>query len=163
MSWSAGTRYLEGLLVIIDGGKGLYAAVKKAFRKRALVQRCSGTNAKTVVSHLSKSEQVAWRQRLQRAYNCPEYKEAFVALEQLHRELEERNQTAAGSWEDGLDETLTPHRLGAYGVLGRSRRRTALNPSTFSSRNAARRSTIGRTRANASAGWQRRSWTSNRA
>ena len=29
----------QGLLVIIDGGKGLQAAVKKAFRKRALIQR----------------------------------------------------------------------------------------------------------------------------
>ncbi len=30
----------EGILVIIDGGKGLRAAVKKAFRGRAVVQRC---------------------------------------------------------------------------------------------------------------------------
>ena len=30
----------QDLLVIIDGGKGLQAAVKKAFRKRALLQRC---------------------------------------------------------------------------------------------------------------------------
>ncbi len=30
----------EGVLVIVDGGKGLRAAVKKAFRNRALVQRC---------------------------------------------------------------------------------------------------------------------------
>jgi transposase-like protein len=30
----------DGVLVIIDGGKGLRAAVNKAFRSRALVQRC---------------------------------------------------------------------------------------------------------------------------
>ena len=30
----------QGLLVIVDGGKGLRAAVHKAFRHRALVQRC---------------------------------------------------------------------------------------------------------------------------
>ena len=30
----------QGLLVIVDGGKGLRAAVRKAFRHRALVQRC---------------------------------------------------------------------------------------------------------------------------
>jgi transposase-like protein len=29
-----------GLLVVIDGGKGLRAAVRQAFQKRALVQRC---------------------------------------------------------------------------------------------------------------------------
>ena len=30
----------EGVLVIVDGGKGLRAAVKRAFHNRALVQRC---------------------------------------------------------------------------------------------------------------------------
>ena len=30
----------QGMLVILDGGKGLRAAVRKAFRHRALVQRC---------------------------------------------------------------------------------------------------------------------------
>ncbi len=34
--------------------------------------------------------------------------------------LEERNQSAAASLEEGLEETLTLHRLGVYGVLGRS-------------------------------------------
>ena len=30
----------QGVLVILDGGKGLRTAVRKAFRNRALVQRC---------------------------------------------------------------------------------------------------------------------------
>ena len=54
------------------------------------------------------------------AYNRPEYEEALTALEQLHGELEERNQSAAGSLEEGLEETLTLHRLGVHAVLGRS-------------------------------------------
>ena len=37
----------QGLLVIVDGGKGLRAAVRQAFRHRALVQRVSGTSART--------------------------------------------------------------------------------------------------------------------
>ena len=35
-----GLEVSQGLLVIVDGGKGLRAAVRKAFRHRALVQRC---------------------------------------------------------------------------------------------------------------------------
>jgi putative transposase len=35
-------------------------------------------------------------------------------------ELEGRNQSAAASLADGLEETLTLHRLGVYGVLGAS-------------------------------------------
>ena len=54
----------------------------------------------------------------------PEYDEARAALETLHRELEDRNQSAARSLAEGFDETLTLHRLGLYGVLGRSLKTT---------------------------------------
>ena len=114
----------QGVLVILDGGKGLRAAVRKAFRHRALVHRCQWHKRENVVSYLAKREQAVWRQRLQRAYHCPEYEEARAALETLHRELEDRNQSAAGSLKEGLDETLTLHRLGLYGVLGRSLKTT---------------------------------------
>ena len=59
----------QGLLVIVDGGKGLRAAVRKAFRHRALVQRCQWHKRENVVSYVAKREQPVWRQRLQRAYN----------------------------------------------------------------------------------------------
>ena len=114
----------RGVLVILDGGKGLRAAVRKAFGHRALVHRCQWHKRENVVSYLAKREQAAWRQRLQRAYNRPEYDEARAALATLHRELEDRNQSAAGSLKEGLDETLTLHRLGLYGVLGRSLKTT---------------------------------------
>ena len=64
------------------------------------------------------------RQRLQRADTRPEYDEALAALQSLQHELEDRNQSAAGSLAEGLDETLTLHRLGVYGVLGRSLKTT---------------------------------------
>ena len=113
-----------GVLVIVDGGKGLRAAVKRAFRNRALVQRCQWHKRENVVRYLSKTEQAVWRKRLQRAYERPEYNEARAALEELHGELEERNQSATASLEEGLEETLTLHRLGVYGVLGRSLKTT---------------------------------------
>ena len=104
----------QGLLVIVDGGKGLRAAVRhRQWHKR-----------ENVVSYLAKREQPVWRQRLQRAYNRPEYDEALAALQSLQHELEDRNQSAAGSLAEGLDETLTLHRLGVYGVLGRSLKTT---------------------------------------
>ena len=114
----------QGVLVILDGGKGLRSAVRKAFRNRALVQRCQWHKRENVVRYLAKREQASWRQRLQRAYNRPAYDEALPALKTLHRELEDRNQSAAGSLAEGLDETLTLHRLGLYGVLGRSLKTT---------------------------------------
>ena len=74
-------------MVILDGGKGLRAAVRKAVRDRALVHRCQWHKRENVVSYLAKTEQASWRQRLQRAYNRPDYDETRAALETLHREL----------------------------------------------------------------------------
>ena len=110
----------RGLLVVLDGGKGLRAAVKKVFRNKVMVGRCQWHKRENVVNYLPKNEQTEWRRRLQWAYNRPTYAEALAALEQLHAELEEINQSAAGSLAEGLEETLTLHRLGVYGVLGRS-------------------------------------------
>ena len=95
----------QGVLVILDGGKGLRAAVRKAFRRRAVVQRCQWHKRENVVSYLAKTEQPLWRQRLQRAYHRPEYDEAVAALRQLHGEWEDRNQSAARSLTEGFDET----------------------------------------------------------
>ena len=78
-------------------GKGLRAAVRHAFRHRALVQRCQWHKRENVVSYLAKREQPVWRQRLQRAYNRPEYDEALAALQSLQH----RNQSAAGSLAEG--------------------------------------------------------------
>jgi len=116
--WERGLDLSQGLLVVIDGGKGLRSAVRQAFLKRALVQRCMWHKRENVVSYLPKSEQARWRQRLQRAYDRPTYTEAKAALTALHRELEGRNQSAAASLSEGIEETLTLHRLGVYELLG---------------------------------------------
>ena len=154
----------QGLLVIVDGGKGLRAAVRQAFRHRALVQRCQWHKRENVVSYVAKREQPVWRQRLQRAYNRPEYDEALAALKSLQHELEDRNQSAAGSLAEGLDETLTLHRLGVYGVLGRSLKTTnGLESINALIEERCAKVDHGRTRVNAIAGWPLRSWTSSHA
>ena len=110
----------QGILVIIDGGKGLRAGVRKCFKERSLVQRCQWHKRENVVSYLPRSDQAAWRKRLQRAYGRPTYAEAKQALEKILTELDEVNQSAAASLREGLEETLTLHRLGVFGKLGRS-------------------------------------------
>jgi len=114
----------EGILVIIDGSKGLRAAVRRAFARRAIVQRCVWHKRENVVGYLARGEQVAWRRRLQFAYTRPTYQEARKALERIHRELTERNESAAASLAEGLEETLTLHRLGVAPLLGRALRTT---------------------------------------
>jgi len=110
----------EGILVVIDGAKGLRAAVREAFPRRAVVGRCNWHKRENVVSYLPKGEQASWRKRLQKALDRPTYKEAEAALTKLHEELEEKNQSAAASLREGMEEVLTLHRLGVFEVLGRS-------------------------------------------
>jgi transposase-like protein len=113
-----------GLLVVIDGGKGLRSAVNKALKGRAVVQRCQWHKRENVVGYLARSDQATWRRRLQKAYERPTEKEARAALEALRVELEEKNQSAAASLAEGLEETLTLHRLNVFGLLGRSLKTT---------------------------------------
>lgn len=119
-----GLKSEAGLLVILDGGKGLRAAVKKVFQKKSVVQRCQWHKRENVLKYLPKSEQAAMRRRLQRAYQKPTYREAKAALEEILRELEARNLDAAGSLREGLEETLTLHRLGLFAQLGTSLKTT---------------------------------------
>lgn len=110
----------RGVLVVVDGGKGLRAAVRRVFDRYALVQRCQWHKRENVVTYLPKREQASWRQRLQRAYNRPTYQGARTTLRALRAELALRNESAAASLDEGLEETLTLHRLGLYVQLGAS-------------------------------------------
>jgi putative transposase len=127
-----GLKIAQGILVILDGGKGLGAAVRRAFGKKALVHRCQWHKRENVMDHLSKSEQAWWRKRLQRAYERPTYEEAKTALKEIRRDLEERNLSAVGSLDEGFEETLTLHRLGVFPVLGISLKTTNCLESIFS-------------------------------
>jgi transposase-like protein len=115
-----GLRSHEGLLVVLDGSKGLRQAVREVFGDGAQVQRCQWHKRENVVSYLPKRQQPEWRATLQRAYEQPTYAQAKAALDTLQRELRVLNESAARSLQEGLDETLTLHRLGVFGELGRS-------------------------------------------
>lgn len=113
-----------GALVVIDGAKGLRSGVLAAFKGQVLIQRCQWHKRENVISHLPRAEQKRWRQRLQHAYQRPTYNEAVQALKALRRELDEVNQSAVGSLDEGFEETLTLHRLGVFPLVGRSLKTT---------------------------------------
>lgn len=115
-----GLRYEQGLLVVIDGSKGLRRGVQEVFGETAQVQRCTWHKRENVVAYLPTTQQAEWRRKLQRAYEQATYAEAKATLDRLARELGVLNESAARSLAEGLDETLTLHRLGVAGELGRS-------------------------------------------
>jgi transposase-like protein len=109
-----------GLLVVIDGSKGLRKAVEEVLGVYALVQRCQWHKRENVVSYLAKTRQAEFRKKLQAAYREPGYGEAKRKLEAVRRELDLINQSAVKSLEEGLEETLTLHRLRMFRRLGPS-------------------------------------------
>jgi len=119
-----GLRVAPGLLCVIDGAKGLRAAIQTVFGAQALVQRCQWHKRENVVRYLPKAQQAPWRRRLQHAYERPTYTEARTALGRLRQELRTHNLSAAHSLDEGFEETLTLHRLGVFPVLGVSLKTT---------------------------------------
>jgi transposase-like protein len=119
-----GLQYEAGLLVVIDGAKGLHKAVTSVLKGHACVQRCQYHKRKNIESYLPKREQSRIRRKLEAAYAKPTYESARKSLDALKPELELTNQSALNSLEEGMEETLTLHRLGLMSMLGRSFRTT---------------------------------------
>lgn len=113
-------RFEKGLLCLLDGSKGLNKAVKEVFGKYCLVQRCQWHKRENVVSYLGQKDVPVFRAKLQSAYSEPDYEKAKVKLMEIRNELAKINRSAANSLEEGLEETLTLHRLGLAAELGRS-------------------------------------------
>jgi len=115
-----GLRTENGLLVVIDGGKGLHKAVETVFGNDAAIQRCQWHKRENVVAYLPESQKTRFRNKLQTAYAQPTYEQAKAALLRVRRELLPINESAARSLDEGLEETLTLHRLGLFTELGLS-------------------------------------------
>lgn len=115
-----GFSYRQGILCVIDGSKGIRKAVKETFGEYALVQRCHWHKRENVVSYLNERDQQTYRRRLNKAHHADTYGEAKQQLLTIKTELEVINRSAAKSLKEGLEETLTLHRLGLMELFGRS-------------------------------------------
>lgn len=115
-----GLHTANGILTVVDGSKGLVSATKTVFKREAVVQRCQWHKRENVVAYMSKGDQPRLRKRLQAAYDRPTYKEAAEALKKIQDDLKGSNQSAYASLQEGIEETLTLHRLGVFSQVGRS-------------------------------------------
>jgi putative transposase len=115
-----GLKHDHGLLVVIDGAKGLRKAVNKVLGKKAAVQRCHWHKRENVLGYLPTGLKPVFKRKLSTAYEKPTYAAAKAALRRIRSELAEVNASAAASLDEGLEETLTLHRLGLFKELGRS-------------------------------------------
>ena len=124
--------------MILDGGKGLRAAVRKAFHDRALVHRRAEWHKR---DDLAKREGLIGDSASSDG-TAATYTEALIVRSRRSTAAGGPEPIRGGSLAEGLDETLTlsvARRL--YGVLGRSLKTTnCLESINALSRNAVRRS-----------------------
>jgi transposase-like protein len=102
---------------VVDGAKALRAGIERVFGGRAEVQRCQIHKRRNVKEHLPKSAHDDTDRRIRNAYAMTSYAEAKAELGKIFRQLERINPSAAHSLEEGLEETLTVHRLGVGTLL----------------------------------------------
>ncbi|MGB7759799.1 MAG: IS256 family transposase [Bryobacteraceae bacterium] len=127
-----GLDFSEPRLYILDGGKALTAAVKKHAGESAAIQRCQVHKRRNVLDHLTDEQKPAIAKKLNAAYALEEYGAAKEALNQLHRELMDLNPSAARSLGEGMEETLTVHRLRLPAQLRKTMASTNVIESAFS-------------------------------
>jgi len=129
---SRGLDFTVPRLYVLDGSKALAAAVRRHAGEAAFIQRCQVHKRRNVIDHLPEEHKPAVKKKLQNAYAMTEYADARRALERLHRELMELNPSAARSLEEGMEETLTVHRLRVPPKLRRTLASTNVIESAFS-------------------------------
>jgi transposase-like protein len=127
-----GLDFTEPRLYILDGGKALTAAVKKHAGELAAIQRCQVHKRRNVLDHLTDEQKPAIAKKLNAAYALEGYDAAKEALNGLHRELMDLNPSAARSLGEGLEETLTVHRLHLPAQLRKTMASTNVIESAFS-------------------------------
>ena len=119
-------------LFVLDGSKALRSGVAKIFGTNVAVQRCQQHKRRNVLAHLPKEHQHAIDARISAAYKMADYDDAKKSLELTVRYLEKLNPSAAASLREGLEETLTVHKLGVAGLLRKTLQTTNPIESCFS-------------------------------
>ena len=129
---SRGLDFAVPRLYVLDGGKALTAAVKQHAGEAAAIQRCQVHKRRNVLDHLTDEQKPAVAKKLNAAYALEDHAAARQALDALHRELMDLNPSAARSLGEGLEETLTVHRLHVPMQLRKTLASTNVIESAFS-------------------------------
>jgi transposase-like protein len=127
-----GLDFTRPRLYVLDGGKALTAAVKKHAGESGAIQRCQVHKRRNVLDHLTEEQKPGVAKKLNAAYALEDYAAAKQALTVLHRELMDLNPSAARSLAEGMEETLTVHRLHLPMQLRKTMASTNVIESAFS-------------------------------
>jgi len=128
-----------GFLAVVDGGRGLAAALRAVFGTRVVIQRCRAHKMRNVLEKVPECEREHLRGYLRKAWKEADARQAKRLLELIARNLEARGRRrAARSLREGLSETLACNFLGLPSDSDLTRSLVTTNPieSLFSKSNA---------------------------
>jgi transposase-like protein len=108
------------ILFVLDGAKALRKAVKAHWGARAIVARCQEHKIRNVKSYVPGHLHSEVERRMRAAYGMKTFDEALAAMKRIIAWLREHHEPATGSLKEGLEETLTVHRLGLPDLLRRT-------------------------------------------
>jgi len=107
-------------LAVIDGGKALRKALDEVFGKDILIQRCQVHKKRNVADYLPKEKRETVKRAISEAYNAKNYDSAKKSLQNTINWLDKDYPSAARSLREGLEETLTLHKLNAHRQIRKS-------------------------------------------
>ena len=119
-------------LFIVDGAKALTQAIRNTFGDSATIQRCQEHKIRDVEGYLNRSDAKIFRIKIQAAYNETTYQRASKRLQKIRGELQRISEKAMNALTEGMEATLTLHKLGITGGVRESLRTTNIIESTFS-------------------------------
>jgi transposase-like protein len=98
-------------LFVLDGGKALHKGVRAVFGANAAIQRCRVHKMRNILDKLPEKHHWMIATRLRAAWGMNTYAEAKAALDDVLILLDKLSALAAESLREGMEETLTLHRL----------------------------------------------------
>ncbi len=112
-----GLKLSAKVIFIVDGGKGILAALKKRYGKDLLLQRCALHKGRNITRLLPKKYRGEVARRFKVIFGLNDFKEAKLELAKFEKWLRGINESAADSLLEAGPHLLTVHRLKVPALL----------------------------------------------
>jgi putative transposase len=127
-----GLKLSKRVLWVTDGGSGVIKALKDRYGKKLIHQRCTIHKDRNIQRHLPKKYRKEAHRLFTTALEQNSYKDAKKMLKDFERWLRERNESAADSLLEAIEEILTLHKLKVPALLRKTLHSTNPIESMFS-------------------------------
>jgi putative transposase len=114
-----GLQLVKRIIWVTDGGSGVIKSLKERFGKKLIHQRCTIHKDRNIQKHLAKQHRKEAHRLFRTSLEQQSYEDAKQMLLAFEKWLRVRNESAANSLLEALEEILTLHRLQVPALLRR--------------------------------------------